>query len=334
MKQGERRQYRRAVHGGVLPDRSVPGNSIIDFSASMNPFPPEVAWDPASVPVHRYPDNQYRGLKAVIAETFHRDPAEVAVGNGSVELMRVFCQVALSPGDHVRIDRSTFEEYAVSAEIAGAVVDEHAPDPAVRFFCNPNNPTGTLVPRSMMLDQLDHHNSTGTILFLDEAFIDLAAPDQSLVDQQSSHLFLLRSLTKAFSVPGLRFGYGFGDPELIEAIEAVRTPWSINAYAEQFATAAFGCYDLLAASREAIVRERQFLCAGLDDLGVAYRPSSVNYLLLDPGVPAPRLTRSLLAHGLLVRDCTSFHLPDSVRIAVRTRDENTQLLCALKACLD
>jgi len=334
MKQGEIRQYRRAVHGGVLPDLTLPGNSVIDFSASMNPFPPEVAWEPASVPVHRYPDNQYVALKAVIAETFHRDPAEVAVGNGSAELMRVFCQVALNPGDRVKIDRSTFEEYAVSAEIAGAVVDEHAQDPAVRFFCNPNNPTGTLVPKSTMLDKLDYYAGARTTLFLDEAFIDLAAPDQSLVDRQSPHLFLLRSLTKAFSVPGIRFGYGFGDPELIEAMEAVRTPWSINAYAEQFAIAAFGCYDLLEASREAIRQEREFLCESLDELGVAYHPSSVNYLLLDPGVLAHRLTRSLLAHGILVRDCTSFHLPGSVRIAVRTRDENTRLLYALKACLD
>jgi threonine-phosphate decarboxylase len=333
MKLGKRMQYRRAVHGGVLPDQSLPGETIIDFSASMNPFPPEVIWDPASVPVHRYPDNRYSDLKAVIAETFHRDPAEVTVGNGSAELMRVFCQVALSPGDRVRIDRSTFEEYAVSAEIAGAIVDEHAKNPVVRFLCNPNNPTGILAPKSTMLDHLDHCSRAGGMLFLDEAFIDLATPDQSLVDQQSPDLFLLRSLTKAFSVPGLRFGYGFGDPELIEAMEAVRPPWSINAYAEQFAIAAFGSYDLLAVSRKAIAREREFLCAGLDDLGVAYHPSSANYLLLDPGVPAPGLTRSLLAHGILVRDCTSFHLPNSVRIAVLTRDENIRFLAALNACL-
>jgi len=334
MTQGTLRRYRQAVHGGVLPDQSLPGEAILDFSASMNPFPPAVDWDPASVPVHRYPDNRYAALKAVIAETFHRDPAEVAVGNGSAELMRVFCQVALAPGDRVMADRSTFEEYAISAEIAGAVVEEHPKDPAVRFVCNPNNPTGTLVGKGAMLDLFDRCRSAETILFLDEAFIDLAAPDQSLVDQQSPHLFLLRSLTKAFSVPGLRFGYGFGDPALIEAMEAVRPPWSINAYAEQFAIAAFGCYDRLAASREAIAQERAFLCAGLDDLGVAYRPSSVNYLLLDPGVPASVLTRSLLGQGILVRDCTSFHLPDSIRIAVLTRDENTRLLAGLSSCLD
>jgi threonine-phosphate decarboxylase len=333
MKLGESRKYRRAVHGGVLPDQSLPGDFVIDFSASMNPFPPEVAWDPATVPVHRYPDNQYTTLKAVIAETFHRDSAEVTVGNGSAELMRVFCQVALCPGDRVRIDRPTFEEYAVSAEIVGAIVGEHIPDPAVRFFCNPNNPTGALVSRSAMIEELDRLEDTGTTLFLDEAFIDLAAPDQSLVDQRNHQLFLLRSLTKAFSIPGIRFGYGFGDPELIEAMEAVRTPWSINAFAEQFAIAAFRCYDRLAASRVAIAQERQFLSEGLDDLGVAHRPSSVNYLLLDPGVPAPRLTRSLLDHGILVRDCTSFSLPDSIRVAVRTRDENTLLLSAMKACL-
>ena len=79
--------------------------------------------------------------------------------------------------------------------------------------------------------------------FLDEAFIELADPSQSMVGCRDDSLFVLRSLTKSFAVPGLRFGYGFGEPGLIERMEIARPPWSVNAYAEQFAIAAFGVYD-------------------------------------------------------------------------------------------
>jgi threonine-phosphate decarboxylase len=153
------------------------------------------------------------------------------------------------------------------------------------------------------------------------------------VEVKDSHLFVLHSLTKSFSVPGIRFGFGFGDPELIEKIETARSPWSVNSFAESYAMEALQHVDELAASREAIGIERDRLAAGITELGLSCCPSVVNYLLVRCNSPATPLYDRLAARDILVRDCTSFGLPDCIRVAVRTRDENRFLIEALSACL-
>ena len=101
----------------------------------------------------------------------------------------------------------------------------------------------------------------GGCSFVDEAFIELADPRESLVDVREQPLFVLRSLTKSFAVPGIRFGYGFGDPDLIAKIETARPPWSVNAYAESFALEAFLHLDELETARAYIQKNGTgFLC--------------------------------------------------------------------------
>jgi threonine-phosphate decarboxylase len=170
-------------------------------------------------------------------------------------------------------------------------------------------------------------------LFLDEAFIELSDPGQSLAGEEGPGLFVLRSLTKAFAVPGLRFGYGFGDPDLIARMEVMRPPWSVNAFAEEFALLAFRNYHRLEQSRQRIAGEREWLEGRIRGLGLAPLPSSANFLLVDLEEPASALAARLLDKGILVRDCASFGLPGSIRIAVRRREENERLIEALSACL-
>jgi len=324
----------RVVHGGnLLWHRRHSGRHLLDFSANLNPFPPEIAWEPDLSALTSYPDDRYEALREAIGRIFHREPEEIAVGNGSMELIRVFSRVALSPGDRFYAEAPTFGEYELSARLAGALP---AVDPAgarVRFLCNPNNPTGTLLSADTVGGHLRQVREGSGILFLDEAFIELSDPRQSLASRKDPALFVLRSLTKCFAVPGLRFGYGFGDPGLIARMELERPPWTVNAFAEQFALLAFRNFDRLEESRKKIATEREWLSGKLRSLGLAPLPSSVNFLLVPLGEPASGLAERLLTHGILVRDCASFGLPDSIRIAVRTREENGQLIEALAACL-
>jgi threonine-phosphate decarboxylase len=171
------------------------------------------------------------------------------------------------------------------------------------------------------------------MLFSDEAFIELADPSESLVDVRESSLFVLRSLTKSFAVPGIRFGYGFGDPDLIAKIETARPPWSINAYAEAFALQAFRHLDELGKSRDYIQKERNWLSLRIEEFGLRCHPSSVNYLLADCACNVGPLCTQLETHDILVRDCTSFGLASCIRVAVRTHEENEQLVEALSACV-
>jgi len=325
---------KRVEHGGrVRWYRTRERGDLLDFSANVNPYPPEIPWTPDTSALKDYPDDRYVILKEEIGRTFGRDAAEIAVGNGSVELIRAFCSAVLGADDTAYVETPTFAEYGMAVRLAGARCTADENEAAVRFLCNPNNPTGTLLGRAEVLRLLDGVAGGGAYLFLDEAFIELSDPAQSVVDVAHENLFLLRSLTKSFAVPGIRFGYAFGAPELIEKVETVRLPWTVNAFAESFAIEAFRHYDLLEESRERIARERAWLCSRLDALNLGYAPPSANYILIEVPIEAEVLVDRLLSHGILVRDCRSFDLPRHIRVAVRTHEENRQLIEALEACL-
>jgi len=324
----------KVLHGGTVKKLRESGEiSIIDFSASMNPLPPRL--DPAVDPkdLEYYPDDSYSRLKEAIGRLFNRRVDEIAVGNGSIELIRVFCSCVLSPGDRVRIPSPTFGEYEYSARLAGADLAEDHENPKATFLCNPNNPTGVLLPSGEVNSLLSSVAEKEGTLFLDEAFIELSDPLQSMVGNRDPSLFLLRSLTKSFSIPGIRFGYGFGDPDLIARIEATRPPWSVNAYAEHYALLAFAHYSELENSRRYIEAEREWLYSRLSDLPVRVNPSQANFILADLPTDATPVCEDLLRHGVLVRDCHSFGLPRSIRFAIRTREENALLIEAFRECL-
>ena len=324
----------RVVHGGtILSHRRLSGQPLLDFSANLNPFPPEIPWRPDPSSLASYPDDRYESLREVIGRLFHRAPDEIAVGNGSMEIIRIFCQAALTDGDGFHVEHTTFGEYGLSARLAGACEREDPARARVRFICNPNNPTGTLRSAEELRSILRQVASDSGTLFLDEAFIELSDPHESLVTVRDPALFILRSLTKAFAVPGLRFGYGFGDPDLIARMEVLRPPWSVNTFAEEFAILAFRNYHLLEESRKRIRVEREWLERELRDLDLTSLPSSANFLLVNLGGPAAELAARLLIKGILVRDCASFGLPDSIRIAVRRREENERLVEALTECM-
>ncbi len=328
------RRIKKTEHGGRT--HLVSGSTdavIIDFSENLNPFPPSFSWNSGGVLVSSYPDNRYATLKEHIARVEGRRPDEICVGNGSVEIIRSFCLAALKQGDSVLVPPHTFGEYAVSVECAGAIPVARQDGCTAEFFCNPNNPTGSLVPKNTVLEKIREHEDAGTELFIDEAFIDLADPAESVTGVRSDNTFVLRSLTKAFSIPGIRFGWGVGCPELVAAIEAIRPPWSVNAYAESYAHAAFDNVYQMEASRNRIAEERLFLAGELTMRGLSVCPSVVNFLLFRSPVRASDLKEMLLSHGILVRDCASFGLPEYVRIAVRTHDENRIFLEALDTCL-
>ncbi|WP_319643642.1 pyridoxal phosphate-dependent aminotransferase [Methanovulcanius yangii] len=309
-------------------------DGLLDFSQNLNPFPPSFSWNPDKSLVSFYPDDRYPRLKEEIARIEGCSPDMICLGNGSVEIMRTFCHTVISPGDKVAVFPPTFSEYDLSVRIAGGISVPASDGAVAEFICNPNNPTGALLEREAVLDRIASAEEVGRILFVDEAFIDLADPSRSVIDMRSPSLFVLRSLTKAYAVPGIRFGYGVGDPDLVAAMEAVRPPWTVNAFAEAYALEALANRDQLISSREAIRVEREWMQERFERLGISFEPSSVNFILISTGrIPAADVKERLLGEGILVRDCTSFGLPFAVRVAVRTRGENERLVEVLARCM-
>lgn len=334
---------KKAEHGGLgSTGEFATSAEYIDFSASLNPVPPSLNWNINQESIVRYPDDSYAELKEVIARHHHRKPEEICVGNGSVEIIRTLCHTLLGLGTTTYIPPHTFSEYALSARLARSEITH---DPRARvdlsFVCNPDNPSGILLLREQVLTTLQDRNSDAnggiysenSIFCVDEAFIDLADPDQSVADYVHPNLVILRSLTKSFSMAGVRFGYCIGDPALIEAMETMRPPWSVNAFAEAMAREAFSQYDQLDFSRAYIKGERERISARCAELGLVSSPAHANYILLKTTAGARMLTECMKRQGILVRDCTSFGLPDHIRVAVRRTEENDKLLQAFERCL-
>lgn len=324
----------KEFHGdGIRCLRSELGAEIIDFSANLNPFVPEIDWNPCETDYSSYPDDSYGKLRDLIAGRFGRDAEEVCLGNGSVELIRSFCHLTLGMGKKFHVFGPTFSEYALSAQLAGAQPSISKNDADAWFFCNPNNPSGKLVLREEVKSILYDCTDAGAVLLLDEAFIDLSDPSQSMAGDKEAGLFVVRSLTKCFSVPGIRFGYGFAEPALAGQIEVMRPPWSVNSFAESYAIAAFEKYDLLDQSREKICKEKEWLYSSLQAMDLRFERSAANFILITMPIPAKEICSRMIRESVFVRDCSSFGLPNCIRIAVRTRNENRILIEALEKCL-
>ena len=360
------------IHGGRIAESGRDG--VLDFSANLNPEGvPEVATSAKSAELideelKRYPDNRYLRLRGAFADFVEKyrhsgtpthtqkiTAENIIPTNGSSELIRLFAETVVRSGDRVIIPAPTFGEYAFQCQLFGATVQycdysqilgltaTEISDASAVFLCNPNNPTGGMISQSDVLRLADRCFDHETFLFVDEAFIELADPTQSIAHAvfDSDFVLVLRSLTKVFAVPGLRIGFGIASRELAELLNRVRLVWNVGAPTEVIGMRLMdACMksDYLKRSIDLIRTEREYLTKGLIDRGFTPLESDVNFILVDitnTNMDSPELTRRLLEHGILIRDCTLFRnlSTEYVRLAVRTRRENRMLLQAVDAVL-
>lgn len=324
-------------HGGKIKQFLEEGYALIDFSANINPLPPTLDLSIQHEEVCFYPDASYTSLKRVIASYHGCAPDQVAVGNGSVELIRLICMLTLHKGDLVHTAEHTFGEYDMSARLCGASTTLKPHGAHLHFICNPENPTGELVQKEQMEEYImkSSQDPARVLVVVDEAFIDLADPLASVIPfiKDREKVIVLRSLTKSFGMPGVRFGYAIGESHMIRRIETLRAPWSVNALSEKIAKEAFSRMHELAISREYIKNEREFMKASFESAGFECSHAAANYILIQAQRPATQIATEMINHGFLVRDCTSFGLLHSIRVAVRLHEENKALIEALIPCL-
>ncbi|MFI5266227.1 MAG: pyridoxal phosphate-dependent aminotransferase [Chloroflexota bacterium] len=322
------------VHGGLdyaeLRELGIAPEEVLDFSVNTNPapIPDELRRVIVSADVSTYPDSQCWQLREAAAEAYGVRPEQVIAGNGSSELIWLIGLAFLEPGDRVLVRQPTFGEYEAAARIHRAEVRRYdGPLPEghakVTFICNPNNPTGDYAP---LVDL------PGGLVIVDEAYTDFVPGRPTLIGpDMPDNLMVLRSFTKFSALAGLRLGLAFGQPPLIEALRRVKPPWNVNAVAQAAGEYALRHHELLP-DLHWLLAARQALVEGLRRLGLRPLPTDCNFFLTPVG-EARELRRKLLAQRCLVRDCTSFGLPDHVRIAVRTPEENRRLLAAFESVL-
>ncbi len=343
-------------HGGKFREEASKGLAPLDFSANINPLgsPPLESLVLAELEkIGYYPDNRYIEFRQAAARFVGVAPESIVPGNGSSELIRLFAEATLGDGGLAVIPKPTFGEYENQSLLAGGRVRRVAIGPGCAplfsdldlseanavFICNPNNPTGALLPKESVVALANRCEESETFLLVDEAFIELSDPNQSVAQLAPSreYLFVMRSLTKSFGVPGLRLGFGVANPLLAEIMDRARIPWSIGSIAAAAGAYLLGQEEFLERSRALIAEELTWLTSALKAMGLRPLDSRVNFILVDiasSGLDSDELARRTAREGVLVRDCQSFGLEKRyIRVAVRNRNENERLIAALERAL-
>ncbi len=355
---------RQPAHGGNLiwaaAQAGCPSSAILDFSASISPLGPPNSAIAAIMSqldhLRYYPDPDYSELRLALSH-FHQLPPEwILPGNGSAELLSLagrelaqFAATALMTpafGDYYRAlaayNAKVLEfpvslvssQKSVETTVITSVEDkgERRNDKGL-LLNNPHNPTGKLFARSAILPYLEEF----ALVVVDEAFMDFLPQDkeQSLIKvvQEYPNLVILRSLTKFYSLPGLRLGYAISHPDRLRKWQMWRDPWPVNTLAAAAAIAALQDREFQLQTWMWLPPVRNQLFEGLNSLpGLQPLYSAANFLLVESQQPGSQLQQKLLKrHQILIRDSLSFpELGDRYfRVAVRSSSDNQRLLEAI-----
>lgn len=347
-------------------------HEILDFSASINPLglPASAlaAIQAAIAQLSAYPDPTYYSLRLALAEAHDLDPDWILPGNGAAELL-TWAARDLATYATVYLPVPAFSDYwralrafeanvhplalkLTSASYPHAQTGTCQASDFLPLACNnlqvqatsglllnnPHNPTGQLVSGTALLPFLEQAG----LVVVDEAFMDFLSPDrdQSLIPyiQDYPNLVVVRSLTKFYSLPGLRLGYAIAHPDRLRRWQQWRDPWSVNALSAAVGEVVLSDRPFQTQTWEWLQQARPKLFQGLAQLpGLCPYPSAANFLLVQSEAVVPEMQLQLLQqHRVLIRDCLSFpELGDRYfRVAIRTSAENQRLLNGLADILD
>lgn len=338
------------LHGGDV----YTYEGMTDYSANINPLGPNPAVLKAAQnalgQMDRYPDAHCRKLCQGIAEKFGCEKEEVICGNGASDL--IFQLVQAEKPQKALLLAPSFVEYRQALQsvdcriqnfelkeedkfhLSEVYLDCLTNDLDMIFLCSPANPVGDMIEKKLLLQILEICRSNQIRMIIDECFIEFCdSPDAaSLVDQVKYYpeLFVLRAFTKIHAIPGLRLGYGIcRDKNLLAKMQAVRQPWSVSGVAQAAGLAALKETQWEDETRAYVSRERAYMTAEFDRIGVQYYLPAANYIFLKSSID---LYQCLKDKNLLIRDCGNYDGLTSgyYRVAVRSHDENQTLIQALR----
>jgi len=365
-------QPARPVHGGIkeaeLRALGLRLEDCLDFSASVSPLgPPDgVPEAIAAVDLTAYPDPHCLALTEAIA-AYHSGEGvttgNVIVGNGSTEIIHLLTRAWIgappagcAPG--ALLLTPTYGEYDGAVRISGGTVTTliatrcsegfawdtsavcaaiAAERPSLTFICNPNNPTGVLMGRDQLADIADAVASAGGLLVVDEAYINLSErrADADVIELAARHgsVIALRSMTKDYALTALRLGYAVAAAPVSARLAALQPDWSVNGLAQAAGLVAIADTAYLERARQAVAASRDCVVERLTALRIRCYPAEANFVLAQVG-DAADLRDRLAQRGLFVRDCTSFGLPDCIRIGLRPVADCIRLTDAIAEALD
>lgn len=304
--------------------------------------------------IARYPDGSAFELKQALAEMYNVSPEQIAIGNGSNELLELVARVFAGPNDEVIYSQYAFAVYPIAAQVVGATgVSVPAKDwghdlnamlaaitekTKLIYIANPNNPTGTLITTNQLTDFLAKVPEK-VVVVLDEAYFEYAIagvgeyPDGLSFINKYSNLIISRTFSKAYGLASLRIGYMIANKEIIQYINTIRAPFNVNHFALVAATAALQDSNFVAESVKLNQQGMRQVIAALDDLSLNYIPSVGNFLCIEVGEKSSEINRLLLKEGVIVRPVANYGMTDFLRVSIGSQVENQHFIDALKTVL-
>lgn len=202
----------------------------------------------------------------------------------------------------------------------------------VIWLVNPNNPTGTFIPYSEVYEFIQSVPKHLIVVF-DEAYFEYLDPEQRVDTlewlKEFPNLIIMRTFSKIYGLAGLRVGYCFAAPGIIDMINRTRLPFNVNNLALLAASEAIKDQDFVQESYDKNKVERQYLQDGFADLGITHISSYTNFVVVELD-DVPNVFKALLAKGIITRPLAGYDLPNHLRITVGRHEENEQLLSSLK----
>lgn len=339
----------------VARELGLDPDSVIKLASNENPLGPSRlavrALREAASTVHLYPDGSAFHLKNKLAAKLGVTPGHLILGNGSNEVIEMLGHALLSPDAEVVVSQYCFAVYPIVTALFGArlvtvpakkyghdldaMLAAITPRTRIVFVANPNNPTGTTVPREALANFVAAI-PPGVVLALDEAYLEFLEEPLDLVPEIRAgtrpNILLMRTFSKIYGLAGLRLGYGIGHPDLVAALEKIRQPFNINLPAQAAAMAALDDTAHVEKTRRINSRGLRFYAREFRRRKLEFVKSSGNFILVRVG-EGQKVFQELQKLGVIVRPMGGYQLPEWIRISVGTPKENTRCIEALDRVL-
>jgi histidinol-phosphate aminotransferase len=335
------------IHPYVGGESKLSGvNRTIKLSSNEGAFgvPPSAQAAIASVAqeVFRYPDGGAGQLRAAIGRRWDLDPARIVCGAGSDDLIYQLCLAYGGPGRDILMSEHGFSIYDIAGTYAGsrvikvpernltadldAMLAAVSPSTRLMFLANPNNPTGSMVPAEDVA-RLRAALPPEVLLVLDSAYAEyVTRPDYDagvkLVDA-TDNTVMTRTFSKIFGLGGMRVGWCYAPPAIVDVLNRVRSPFNVSVAAQAAAIAALSEPGWVEKGRDHNAVWRPKLAAGIEAAGLKVWPSEGNFVLVDLGTTerANAADAFLRSHGIIVRKVAGYGLPHCLRVTVGLPEE-------------
>ena len=348
-------------HGGNIYKKAkelgMDENKILDYSANISPLGlPEYIRNAIIAAIDgtiNYPDPECTELRKAISKEDGVEPQCISCGNGGADMLYRLA-FGLKP-KKVLLPVPAFVEYEEAMTAAGAEMVYYAmkedllireditewitPETDLVIICNPNNPTGLLTKRELIIKVLEKAKKTDTMVMIDECFLEICREEAEYTVkpwiEQYDNLMILKSFTKLYAIPGVRLGYLLsGNPQIIEKVNRSGQAWSVSYIAQCAGVAALGNPEYKQAVIDTVEKELDFMKEELKKLPLTLYDGKANYLFFrTSGITD--LDKQLEHYGIMIRNCSNYvNLGnDYWRVAVKAHGDNLRLIAALKEIL-